>query len=56
MLESMKGPFLGKDFEGGGRGSNAWTISGKKTISGRPILCNDTHLVLTSLEFGILIT
>lgn len=48
MLKSMEGPYLGKDFEGGGRGSNAWTINGDKTDSGRPILCNDTHLVLTT--------
>ena len=31
MLQSMTGPFLGKDMEGGGRGSNAWAISSKLT-------------------------
>ena len=31
----------------GGRGSNAWAISPNKTDSGRPLLCNDTHLALT---------
>jgi penicillin amidase len=25
-------------------GSNNWAVSGKKTLSGRPILCNDPHL------------
>ena len=25
-------------------GSNAWAISGTKTVTGRPILCNDPHL------------
>jgi penicillin amidase len=25
-------------------GSNNWVVSGKKTLSGRPILCNDPHL------------
>ncbi len=25
-------------------GSNNWAVSGKKTISGKPILCNDPHL------------
>jgi penicillin amidase len=25
-------------------GSNDWAVSGKKTLSGRPILCNDPHL------------
>jgi penicillin G amidase len=28
-------------------GSNNWTVSGKKTKSGAPILCNDPHLELT---------
>lgn len=27
-------------------GSNNWAVSGKKTLSGRPILCNDPHLGL----------
>ncbi len=27
-------------------GSNNWVVSGKKTASGRPILCNDPHLGL----------
>ena len=28
-------------------GSNSWAVSGKKTKSGNPILCNDPHLNLT---------
>lgn len=28
-------------------GSNNWAVSGKKTASGAPILCNDPHLQLT---------
>lgn len=28
-------------------GSNNWTVSGSKTASGHPILCNDPHLSLT---------
>ena len=30
-----------------GIGSNNWAVSGKKTASGYPILCNDPHLPLT---------
>jgi len=47
MMESSQGPFLAKDMEGGGRGSNAWAISPEKSDTGRPLLCNDTHLVLS---------
>ncbi len=46
MLQAVTGPFLGKDLEGGGRGSNAWAVAGQRTASGSPLLCNDTHLVL----------
>ena len=28
-------------------GSNNWAVSGSKTLSGKPILCNDPHLNLT---------
>ncbi|HAD13892.1 MAG TPA: hypothetical protein DCF33_15810, partial [Saprospirales bacterium] len=28
-------------------GSNNWALSGAKTRSGKPILCNDPHLNLT---------
>ncbi len=30
-----------------GNGSNNWVVSGSKTASGKPILCNDPHLGLT---------
>lgn len=29
-------------------GSNAWTISGDKTTTGQPYLCNDPHLAITN--------
>ncbi|MEZ5009195.1 MAG: penicillin acylase family protein [Chitinophagales bacterium] len=29
-------------------GSNAWTISGNKTTTGQPFLCNDPHLAITN--------
>ena len=48
MYDAVAGPFLAKDMEGGGRGSNAWAISAEKSSTGRPILCNDTHLVLST--------
>ncbi len=31
-----------------GTGSNCWTLSGKRTESGAPMLCNDMHLVLSA--------
>jgi len=39
-------------------GSNNWAVSGKKTKSGRPILCNDPHLGLNlpSLWYEVQIT
>ncbi|MBT5078583.1 MAG: penicillin acylase family protein, partial [Candidatus Marinimicrobia bacterium] len=48
MYDAVAGPFLAKDMEGGGRGSNAWAVSAEKSATGRPILCNDTHLVLSA--------
>ena len=30
-----------------GIGSNNWAVAGSKTANGRPILCNDPHLMLT---------
>ncbi|NQU68200.1 MAG: penicillin acylase family protein [Candidatus Marinimicrobia bacterium] len=47
LYKAAAGPFLSKDMEGGGRGSNAWAITGSRTQSGLPLLCNDTHLILT---------
>jgi penicillin amidase len=39
-------------------GSNNWAVAGSKTVSGRPILCNDPHLGLNlpSLWFEMQIT
>ncbi|MBM2848371.1 MAG: Penicillin acylase family protein [Anaerolineales bacterium] len=43
-----RGPFLGRVAEGGGRGSNAWAIAGWRSTTGKPILCNDMHLKITT--------
>jgi penicillin amidase len=40
-LRKATGPFLDR-----GKGSNAWVVSGRKTTTGSPILCNDMHLAL----------
>ena len=40
-LHGAHGPFLKR-----GQGSNAWILSGGRTDTGRPILCNDMHLPL----------
>lgn len=40
-LLGTKGPFLQQ-----GLGSNAWPVSGSRTITGKPFLCNDMHLPL----------
>jgi penicillin amidase len=40
-LRKAKGPFLDK-----GKGSNAWAVSGRRTVSGYPLLCNDMHLAM----------
>ena len=44
--EQLKG-WMALAAPGIGQGSNAWAVSGSKTTSGRPILCNDPHLVMT---------
>ncbi len=46
---------LATDFAPKGIGSNNWVVSGNKTASGNPILCNDPHLLLNlpSLWFEI---
>ncbi|MHA1369133.1 MAG: penicillin acylase family protein, partial [Promethearchaeota archaeon] len=31
---------------GENRGSNSWVVSGDRTLSGKPILCNDPHLLI----------
>lgn len=30
-----------------GQGSNCWAVSGARSVTGKPFLCNDMHLVLT---------
>jgi penicillin amidase len=40
-FEAMRGPYMPQI-----SGSNAWTISGTKTKTGKPFLCNDPHLTL----------
>jgi penicillin G amidase len=39
MLKAIEGPFINK-----GGASNAWAVSGEKTITGKPIHCTDPHL------------
>ena len=41
LLQALRGPFLDH-----GKGSNAWSVTGSKTATGQPILCNDPHLPL----------
>ncbi|HRG36222.1 MAG TPA: penicillin acylase family protein [Chitinophagales bacterium] len=40
-FQAMKGPYMPQI-----SGSNAWTLSGTKTKTGKPFLCNDPHLTL----------
>ena len=40
-LLAARGPFLQQ-----GMGSNAWPVSGSRTATGKPYLCNDMHLPL----------
>ena len=40
-FNAMNGPYIPKI-----SGSNAWTIHGSKTKTGKPYLCNDPHLTL----------
>ncbi len=40
-FEAMKGPYMPQL-----SGSNAWTIAGFKSKTGKPYLCNDPHLTL----------
>ena len=39
--QALKGPYLQPI-----KGSNGWTVSGSRTTTGNPILCNDPHLPL----------
>ena len=40
-FQAMQGPYMPQI-----SGSNAWTVSGSKTKTGKPFLCNDPHLAL----------
>jgi len=40
-LHAARGPFLTRSM-----GSNAWTVAGARTTTGKPYLCNDMHLPL----------
>lgn len=40
-LHASRGPFLTRSM-----GSNAWTVAGERTTTGKPYLCNDMHLAL----------
>lgn len=40
-LLKMPGPFLDR-----GKGSNAWVVTGNKSVTGHAMLCNDMHLAL----------
>jgi penicillin amidase len=41
VLRKVGGPFLDQ-----GKGSNAWVVTGRKSTTGKPVLCNDMHLQL----------
>jgi len=41
-LRAARGPFLQRAM-----GSNAWTVAGSRTTTGKPFLCNDMHLALS---------
>ncbi len=41
-LMKSNGPFLER-----GVGSNAWVVNGKRSTSGKPLLCNDIHLPIS---------
>lgn len=44
--EQLKG-WLGVAGPESGQGSNAWAVSAEKSATGRPLLCNDPHLVMS---------
>ena len=48
IWQATGGPFIGRGSEGGGRGSNGVVISGRRTVSGQPLLANDLHLPVTT--------
>ena len=42
QLSKAQGPFINR-----GIGSNAWAVSGDKSVTGKPYLCNDMHLQIS---------
>ena len=48
MFRSTKGPLLGEAMIGGSQGSNGWVIAGNRCLNGKPILCNDMHLPIST--------
>ena len=48
LLDAAKDPLIGRDMEGGGRGSNGWVIGPARSTTGKPILGNDMHLPVTT--------
>ncbi len=46
-LSALDAPAFGFG-DGEGLGSNNWVVSGKRTVSGKPMLANDPHLGLTT--------
>jgi penicillin amidase len=42
QLSKADGPFINR-----GIGSNAWVVSGEKSTTGKPYLCNDMHLAIS---------
>jgi penicillin G amidase len=43
-MAAAAAPFTGSS--AAGQGSNAWAVSGARTVSGQPLLANDPHLLL----------
>ncbi len=52
-VAALQGPFLGRALEGGGIGSNGWVVSGARSTTGYPLLCNDMHLPLNAPSLWI---
>ena len=48
LLDAARDPIIGRDMDGGGRGSNGWVIGPERSATGMPILCNDMHLPVTT--------
>ncbi|MCB0008293.1 MAG: penicillin acylase family protein, partial [Anaerolineales bacterium] len=48
VLTAGRDALIGRDMEGGGRGSNGWVIGPGRSTTGKPILGNDMHLPVTT--------